>query len=136
MMNYTFLSATILLVLITDPVGNIPIFANALKHVPQARRPYVILREILIAFALLLTFMFVGEGFLHVMNLSDRLADVKCPVLLVRTEGQGQLETAGHEVLEKGLPNARTEWLHSTGLHPYLTHPHRLAKILKGLKPE
>ena len=25
MMNYTFLSATILLVLITDPVGNIPI---------------------------------------------------------------------------------------------------------------
>ena len=73
---------------------------------------------------------------LHAMNLSDQLADVKCPVLLVRTEGQGQLETAGHEVLEKGLPNARTEWLHSTGLHPYLTHPHRLAKILKGLKPE
>ena len=50
MMNYTFVSATILLVLITDPVGNIPVFANALKHVPQERRPRVILREISIAF--------------------------------------------------------------------------------------
>ena len=48
MMNYTFLSATILLLLITDPVGNIPIFANALKHVPFKRRPWVILREIMI----------------------------------------------------------------------------------------
>ena len=71
MMNYTFASATILLILITDPVGNIPIFANALKHVAPERRARVILREILIAFFLLLTFMFVGEGFLKVMNLSE-----------------------------------------------------------------
>ncbi|MFO1040872.1 MAG: alpha/beta hydrolase [Planctomycetaceae bacterium] len=73
---------------------------------------------------------------IHAMNLNSQLAEVKCPVILVRTEGQGPLETAGHESLEKGLPNARTEWLHSTGLHPYLTHPHRLAKILKGFKQE
>ena len=53
-MNYNFLSATILLIFITDPFGNIPIFANALKNVPQKRRPWVILREVLIAFALLL----------------------------------------------------------------------------------
>jgi small neutral amino acid transporter SnatA (MarC family) len=71
MMNYTFISATILLVLIADPIGNIPIFANALKHVAPQRRAWVILREILIAFALLLTFMFVGDSFLRVMNLSE-----------------------------------------------------------------
>jgi len=69
-MQYTFASATILLILITDPIGNIPIFANALKHVAPQRRPKVILREVLIAFVLLLTFMFVGESFLQVMNLS------------------------------------------------------------------
>ena len=69
-MTYTFASATILLLLITDPFGNIPIFANALKNVPAKRRPLVILREVLIAFGLLLVFMFIGEGFLHVMNLS------------------------------------------------------------------
>ena len=81
-MNYTFWSATILLVLITDPIGNIPIFANALKHVAPERRPMVILREILIAFVLLLTFMFVGESFLRVMNLSDLALQIGGGVIL------------------------------------------------------
>jgi len=81
-MNYTFASATILLVLITDPVGNIPVFANALKHVAPERRARVILREILIAFFLLLTFMFVGEGFLKVMNLSELSLQIGGGVIL------------------------------------------------------
>ncbi len=81
-MNYTFLSATILLLLITDPIGNIPVFANALKHVPPERRAKVILREILIAFGLLLTFMFVGEGFLIVMNLSELSLQIGGGVIL------------------------------------------------------
>ena len=82
MMNYTFLSATILLLLITDPVGNIPIFANALKNVPFKRRPWVILREILIAFAILLTFMFIGDSFLRVMNLSELSLQIGGGVIL------------------------------------------------------
>jgi len=82
MMNYTFASATILLLLITDPVGNIPVFANALKHVAPERRARVILREILIAFFLLLTFMFIGEGFLRVMNLSDLSLQIGGGVIL------------------------------------------------------
>ena len=82
MMNYTFASATILLLLITDPVGNIPVFANALKHVAPERRARVILREILIAFFLLLTCMFVGEGFLRVMNLSELSLQIGGGVIL------------------------------------------------------
>ncbi len=81
-MNYTFVSATILLILITDPVGNIPIFANALKHVAPERRARVILREVLIAFALLLTFMFVGDSFLRVMNLSELSLQIGGGVIL------------------------------------------------------
>jgi len=81
-MNYTFASATILLLLITDPVGNIPVFANALKHVAPERRARVILREMLIAFFLLLTFMFVGEGFLRVMNLSELSLQIGGGVIL------------------------------------------------------
>lgn len=81
-MNYTFASATILLILITDPIGNIPIFANALKHVAPERRPWVILREVLIAFVLLLTFMFVGDGFLRVMNLSELSLQIGGGVIL------------------------------------------------------
>jgi len=82
MMNYTFVSATILLVLITDPIGNISIFANALKHVAPQRRARVILREILIAFALLLTFMFIGDTFLRVMNLSELSLQIGGGVIL------------------------------------------------------
>jgi MarC family membrane protein len=67
----SFASATILLLLITDPFGNIPIFANALRPVPPQRRARVILREVLIAFGLLLAFMFLGDRFLRLMNLSD-----------------------------------------------------------------
>jgi MarC family membrane protein len=81
-MNYTFASATILLILITDPIGNIPIFANALRHIAPQRRPWVILREVLIAFALLLTFMFVGESFLRVMNLSELSLQIAGGVIL------------------------------------------------------
>jgi MarC family membrane protein len=81
-MNYTFVSATILLVLITDPVGNIPIFAHALRKVAPERRARVILREILIAFLLLLAFMFVGESFLRIMNLSDLSLQIGGGVIL------------------------------------------------------
>jgi small neutral amino acid transporter SnatA (MarC family) len=70
-MEHTFASATILLLLITDPLGNIPIFVNTLRAVPPERRARVIVREVLIAFGLLLSFMFVGQSFLKAMSLSD-----------------------------------------------------------------
>lgn len=81
-MAYTFASATILLLLITDPLGNIPIFANALRGVAPERRARVILREVLIAFVLLLAFMFVGDRFLRVMNLSDLSLQIAGAVVL------------------------------------------------------
>ena len=59
-MDDTFASATILLLLITDPLGNIPVFANALRQVPRERRAWVILRENLIAFGLLLALLHDG----------------------------------------------------------------------------
>jgi MarC family membrane protein len=70
-MEHTFASATILLLLITDPLGNIPIFVNSLRAVPPERRARVIVREVLIAFGLLLAFMFAGQSFLKALSLSD-----------------------------------------------------------------
>jgi MarC family membrane protein len=70
--EYTFLSATVLLILITDPLGNIPIFISCLRGVAPERRTVVILREVAIAFAILLIFMVLGQGFLRMMSLSDQ----------------------------------------------------------------
>lgn len=70
-MEHSFASATILLLLITDPLGNIPVFVNSLRSVAPERRARVIVREVFIAFAILLAFMFAGQSFLRAMNLSD-----------------------------------------------------------------
>ena len=70
-MDHTLASATILLLLITDPFGNIPVFVTTLKEVRQERRVRVILRENLIAFGILLSFMFVGDKFMRLLGLSD-----------------------------------------------------------------
>ncbi len=81
-MEHTFASATILLLLITDPLGNIPVFVSSLRAVPTERRARVIMREVLIAFVLLLTFMFVGDSFLRAMNLSQVSLQIAGAVVL------------------------------------------------------
>ena len=47
----TTLSAALLLFLILDPLGNIPVFLSLLKPLPGARRRLVLARELLIALA-------------------------------------------------------------------------------------
>ncbi len=70
-MQSSFVSATILLLLVTDPLGNIPLFVAALRAVPPRRKAFVILRECLIAFAILLLFMVFGDRFMDALGLSD-----------------------------------------------------------------
>lgn len=69
-MDYTFVSALTLLILIIDPFGNIPIFANTLKNITPERRLRIIIREHCIAFCILLCFMLAGKQFLSVLGLS------------------------------------------------------------------
>jgi pimeloyl-ACP methyl ester carboxylesterase len=59
------------------------------------------------------------------------LPQIRTPVLVVRTEGEGKILTACQDELEAGLPHVRSEWMHTSGHFPHLTHPHRLAKLLK-----
>jgi len=81
-MEPTFLSATFLLILITDPLGNIPLFISTLKRVKPERRRLVIFRECLIAFVTLLVFMIYGRKFLEVLRLSDDALRVAGGVIL------------------------------------------------------
>ena len=64
------LSAAILLFLVMDPLGNILLFVTALKSVPAARRRRVVARELLIAYAVLVVFLFTGEHLLQALNIS------------------------------------------------------------------
>jgi len=81
-LNQSFLSVTILLILITDPLGNIPLFIASLKHVPHTRRTKVILRECAIAFVALVAFLFFGDVFLSALGLSDNVLRIAGGVIL------------------------------------------------------
>jgi len=81
--DHSFLSAFILLLLVLDPLGSLPIFIPIMRGVPRERRAWVALREVGIAFGVLAAFMFLGEGFLHVMRLSERSLEVAGGVILL-----------------------------------------------------
>jgi len=70
-MTQSFFQTFILLLLVTDPFGNVPLFVTALKDVPRERRGRIVVRECAIAFGLLLLFMFFGRHFLTALQLTD-----------------------------------------------------------------
>jgi MarC family membrane protein len=82
-MDHSFLSAFILLLLVLDPFGSLPVFIPVMRTVAAGRRRWVALREVLLAFAVLCFFMFFGESFLHVMRLSERSLEVAGGVILL-----------------------------------------------------
>ena len=82
-MDHSFVSALILLLLVLDPLGSLPIFIPIMRSVPAERRRWVALREVAIAFGVLLAFMFLGETFLRVMRLSERSLEVAGGVILL-----------------------------------------------------
>lgn len=67
----TTASAAILLFLVMDPLGNIPLFLAALKDVAPERRRYVVVREALIALVVLVVFLFAGRLILDALRISE-----------------------------------------------------------------
>tara|TARA_R110002072_G_scaffold284396_2_gene448465 strand:- start:63449 stop:64036 length:588 start_codon:yes stop_codon:yes gene_type:complete len=63
-------AAAVTLFLIMDPLGNIPIFLSILARVAPERRRRILIRELLIALGLMLVFLFIGPGILHLLGLS------------------------------------------------------------------
>lgn len=56
---------------------------------------------------------------------------IRCPVLVIRCEGEGAALAKLCEEFTAHVPGCSSEWLHTTGHYPYLTHPHRLVKLIK-----
>jgi MarC family membrane protein len=82
-MEHSFASALVLLLLVLDPFGSVPIYIAILRGVAPERRTRVALRELAIAFGVLLAFMFAGQGFLQLMHLSERSLEVAGGVILL-----------------------------------------------------
>lgn len=78
----SWLSSFILLLLVLDPLGNIPTFLALLKNVDPARRRTVILRECVVATVLLFAFLGVGDHFLKLLGLSQSSLGIAGGIIL------------------------------------------------------
>ena len=81
-MDTSFASAVVILLLVTDPIGNIPLFVALLRSVPPKRHTRVILRECAIALAVLVAFVLFGGWLLEIFGLSDRSLNIAGGVIL------------------------------------------------------
>lgn len=66
----TLYTAALTLILVMDPLGNIPIFISVLKGFEPRKQNIIILREALIAFFILMMFLFFGGKILHGLNIT------------------------------------------------------------------
>lgn len=81
-MQHDFFSAFIVLLIVLDPLGNVPVVLGLLRDVPGARRIRVITRECLFAMLILLAFMVAGDRVLHAMRLTDASLEIAGGVIL------------------------------------------------------
>ena len=72
----------IALLLIMDPLGNIPPFLSALKNVQADRRRKVLVREILFAYLVLLVFLFLGKYLLRLLSLQEETISIAGGIVL------------------------------------------------------
>jgi multiple antibiotic resistance protein len=78
----TVISTALLLFLVMDALGNVPLFFSALKHVDPVRQNRVVLRELLIALVVLVFFLFLGRYLLQLLQISDAALTVAGGVIL------------------------------------------------------
>lgn len=75
-------SAAIMLFLIMDPLGNVPLFLSTLRHLPGPRRRWVILRELMIAYGFMMLFLFFGQGLLDALQLKQESISIAGGIIL------------------------------------------------------
>ncbi|MUV15529.1 MarC family protein [Noviluteimonas gilva] len=78
----TIASAALLLFLILDPLGNIPVFLGLLKPLTPARRRVVLARELLIALVVLMLFLWGGKYALELMHLRQESVSIAGGIVL------------------------------------------------------
>lgn len=78
----TILSAALLLFLILDPLGNIPVFLSLLRPLAPKRQRIVLVRELLIALAVLMGFLWCGKYALELMHLRQESVAIAGGIVL------------------------------------------------------
>ncbi|WP_343183435.1 YhgN family NAAT transporter [Buchnera aphidicola] len=76
------ISTVILLILIMDPLGNLPIFMTILKNFNSKKRRIIIIREMCISLLIMIIFLFSGENILNFLNLKTETVSISGGIIL------------------------------------------------------
>jgi multiple antibiotic resistance protein len=76
------LSAAVTLFLVMDPLGNVPLFLSVLKTVSPARRRMVLLRELFIAYLVLILFLLLGNTMMQFLGLDQEAVSIAGGIVL------------------------------------------------------
>ena len=75
-------SAAVMLFLIMDPLGNLPVFLSILRHIDPKRRRKVMMRELLFSLAIMMGFLFAGQQILSFLNLRQEAVSIAGGIIL------------------------------------------------------
>lgn len=118
-------SAAVLLFFVMDPLGNVPLFLSALRHVAPARHRLVIIRELVIALAVLVAFLFGGPKLLELLRVSGTALTVAGGVVMLLIALRMVFPTA-----EPNLAEGAEEPFVVPLAIPYVAGPSAMATVL------
>lgn len=75
-------SITLVLILIMDPIGNLSSYLSMVKELDPKRQHWIIIREMLIALAVMLFFNYLGEFIFDFLDLSETTVRLSSGVIL------------------------------------------------------
>ena len=75
-------SAVVTLFLVMDPLGNVPLFLSVLKTVDPQRRRLVLVREVCIAYVVLIIFLLLGQSVLRFLGLQPEAISIAGGIVL------------------------------------------------------
>jgi MarC family membrane protein len=81
-MDSDLFSAAVVLLLVVDPFGNVPLVVATLHGVAPERHRRIVVRECLFAYAILLLFMLGGKAFLALLNLTETSLSIAGGIVL------------------------------------------------------
>lgn len=101
----TIYTAALTLILVMDPLGNIPVFLSVLKHVDRGRHRWIMLRESFIACVILIMFLFFGKYIMQDLHLTGPALDIAGGIILfliaVRMIFPPPVEKRGYDIPEE-----------------------------------
>ncbi|NMH60231.1 YhgN family NAAT transporter [Alteromonas ponticola] len=119
-------SAAVMLFLIMDPLGNLPVFMSVLKTIEPKRQRFILARELLIALGILFIFLFSGQAVLDFLNVQQETVSIAGGIILFLIAIKMIFPTSGNAA---GLPVGEEPFIVPLAI-PMIAGPSTMAALI------